>query len=380
MTNEMTVSVTELGRFLRCRRQWWIASSNGLSLKKNGPPQQRYYIGTAFHKACELNALNPNEDPIAPVREWLDKEATKIADKYEATIGVRMSDEEFAMLAESREIVLGLASRYFDKYGRANPIAPLTYVAPEVSFKIPLLSDRPVYLVGTIDGVAVDEFGALWVAEHKTYAPGRAKKPEDLETDAQTMGYAYALWRLTGIMPSGVMYDGVAKAFPDPPKVLKNGKLSVDKSVPTTYKIYMQALLAAGEDPYDPRYTDILEKLAWQEASGSDPFFTRHLIKIKHRSIETFESNLLAQVRDMWTAREDEEKRYPNFPWNGCGDCDYRDVCNAIQFQEDVDNVIASSYTVGTYGTTEALKDLSPQTVTDVASLKTAIENKRKKA
>ena len=375
---EMIVSVTELGRFLRCRRQWWIASSNGMSLVKKGPPQQRYYIGTAFHKACELNALEPADDPLEATSSWLDTETAKIEEKYRAQTGaLGLSTEEYTMLDESRELILGLVSGYFDKYGTTNPIAPLTYVAPEVSFKIPILSDRPVYLVGTLDGVAVDEFGGLWIAEHKTYSPGRAKKAIDMETDAQTMGYAYALWRLTGIMPTGVMYDGVAKVVPKQPKVLKNGKLSVDKTLVTTYKLYVQAILDNGEDPDDRRFTEILEKLVWQDHNNADPFFTRYMVNLKYKAIETFERNLLAQVRDMWTAREDEEKRYPNFPWNGCGDCDYRDVCQAMQFQEDVDNVVATAYTVGTYGTLEGLKDLSPQTVTDVESLKIAIAKRR---
>ncbi len=161
--------------------------------------------------------------------------------------------------------------------------------------------------------------------------------------------------------------------------MLKNGKISVDKSIVTTYAVYTYAVLVNGEDPSDPRFAEILERLAWQDQTpDADPFFTRHMIKIKRAGLETFEANLMQQVRDMWDAREDPVKRYPTFPWQGCGDCDYRDVCHAIQFKEDVDNVIEPSYTVGTYGTMESLKDLEPQSVTDVESLITAIAAKRK--
>jgi len=374
----MNISITELGRFLRCRRQWWISSPNGMSLKKKGAPQQKFYIGTAFHKACELNALHPKEDIYELTYDWLNKEADKIAAKYHEQVGTPLSDQEKDLLLESRSMVLGMVQRYFAKYGTDNPIAPFKYVAPEVSFKIPLLSDRPVYLVGTIDGVGIDEFGALGVVEHKTFSPGRAKKEVDYEMDAQTMGYQYALWRLTGVMPSWSMYDGVAKAIPVAPRVLRNGKLSVDKSTPTTYALYLQAILDNDEDPDGPRFADILEKLAFQDsAAGADPFFTRYYVSTKRKALETFEQNLLSQARDMWVARDDSEKRYPHRPWTGCSDCDFRDVCDAIQYQEDVDKVAEASYTIGTYGTAEALKDLTPQTVTDVESLKAAIANKR---
>lgn len=378
MPAEMNISVTELGKFLRCRRQWWISSPNGMSLKKKGAPYQKYYIGTGFHKACELNALHPLRNPVHMIDEWLEAEKQKIYTTYEAQVGVKMSDSEIQMIAESDELIRSLTSGYFEKYDPVNPLAPYKYVAPEVSFKIPLLSDRPVFLVGTIDGVGIDEFGALGVIEHKTYSPGRAKKAEDYEHDPQTMGYEYALWRLTGVMPTWALYDGVAKAIPGAPKKLRNGKISVDKSVPTTYAIYMKAILENGEDPLDPRFDEIIEKLSFQDQSASsDPFFTRYQVRIKPKAMQTFENNLLAQVRDMWDTRAYPEKRYPHRPWTGCGDCDYRDVCDAIQYQDGLDNVVSASYTVGTYGTTESLKDLTPQTVTDVASLKAAIANRR---
>lgn len=378
MPAEMNISITELGKFLRCRRQWWISSANGMSLKKKGAPYQKYYIGTGFHKACELNARYPHRNPVEMIDDWLEDEKQKIYKTYAAQIGSAISGSEIVMLSEADDLIKSLTSRYFDKYGTENPLAPYKCVAPEVSFKIPLLADRPVFLVGTIDGVGIDEFNSLGVVEHKTYSPGRAKKAVDFEQDAQTMGYVYALWRLTGILPTWAMYNGVAKAIPGEPKVLRSGKISVDKSVPTTYKIYMRAILDNGEDPWDPRFADILEKLAFQDSTSSaDPFFTRYDVRIKQKAMQTFENNLLSQVRDMWDAREYSEKRYPHRPWTGCGDCDYRDVCDAIQFQDGLDNVVAASYTVGTYGTTESLKDLTPQTVTDVESLKAAIANRR---
>jgi len=352
-----------------------------MSLKKKGAPHVKYYIGTAFHKACELNALYPYSDPVELIDDWLDSEKRDIDTTYKKQIGTFMSDDEFKLLDESGELVKSLVSRYFHKYGQDNPIKPFKYVAPEVSFKIPLLQDRPVYLVGTIDGVGIDEHGALGVVEHKTFSPGRAKKAEDFEHDPQTMGYEYALWRLTGVMPTWAMYDGVAKAIPVAPKVLRNGKLSVDKSITTTYKIYMDAILANGEDPADPRFGSVLETLAFQDqVESANPFFTRYHVSIKRRAMETFENNLLAQARDMWQARENPERRYPHRPWQGCGDCDYRDVCDAIQYQEDVDDVVYSGYTVGTYGTLESLKDLTPQTVTDVETLKSAIAARRSNA
>jgi PD-(D/E)XK nuclease superfamily protein len=376
---DMNISITEISKFLRCRRQWHISSSSGMSLKKKGAPQQRYYIGTAFHKACELNASHPERNVTEMMDEWMATERTKLEAEYREQIGTGMSDQELGMLNESGEIVTSLVSQYFEKYGTENPVAPMTYVAPEVSFKIPLLSDRPVYLVGTIDGIGIDEYGGLGVIEHKTYSTGRAKKSADIETDTQVMGYSYALWRLTGIIPTWAMYDGVAKATPSVPKVLKNGKLSVDKRISTTYKVFMEAVLANGEDPDDPRFEEIIERLAWQDQSGSDPFFTRHVVSVKQKALAMFEKNLMSQARDMWVARDDEEKRYPNFPWQGCGgDCDFQDVCRSMQFGEDVDSVVASGYTKGTYGTMEGLRDLPPQTVTDVASLKAAIATKRK--
>src|SRR5260221_231855 len=121
MVAEMNISITELGKFLRCRRQWWISSSNGMSLKKKGAPYQRYYIGTGFHKACELNALYPHRNPVDMIDDWLETEKQKIYKAYEVQIGARMSDSEIIMLSESDDLIKGLTSRYFEKYGQANP-------------------------------------------------------------------------------------------------------------------------------------------------------------------------------------------------------------------------------------------------------------------
>jgi hypothetical protein len=54
---------------------------------------------------------------------------------------------------------------------------------------------------------------------------------------------------------------------------------------------------------------------------------------------------------------------YPNFRWEGCWDCQTRDLCLAEEFGEDLDYIKRTRYERwGGYGTTKA-QELTPQTV-----------------
>ena len=375
---EFSISATEVQDFLRCRRQWDYQSFNRRSLQRRGGPKVELAIGSAIHEALALSALGGN--PQEAIQKYWDDMDRKLQIDYAERVGSPMSPEERNRLKDSRALCEGLVNQYYNKYGWDNPIKPYRYIAPEVSFKVPIPGTEWIdekteikyvgYLVGQIDGVSEDEQGGIWLVEHKTYS--QKAQLRDLELDWQMRVYTWAAQQLFQTRIQGALYDGIAKRLPKAPKVLNSGKLSREMNDSLTYDAYMQAILALGQDPLDDYYAPFLHRLQAREQGLETNFHTRHRLHYNTKAIDAVGTTLTKVWHDMVKGDV-----YPNFPWTGCWDCWVSDLCHAEEQGDNVEYLIERDYTVGTYGTRTAQLELTPTSITSLDDLRRLVQDKK---
>jgi hypothetical protein len=371
----LKVSITELLEFLRCRRAWDFESANRQSLVRRGVPHTALWMGTAVHVA--LAAGIDGDNPMEALEAYIQTQRKEMGEDYLRRVGAPMSTQEWISFDESAKLCRDVVQRYFEHYGSVkNPFwhrHKLTPIAAELTFLIPLPNIAAasgyydeVYLVGTIDAVLLNELGQLGAGDNKTYS--QSVDVRDLQRDFQFTGYCACLQRLTGEQVHFFVYNGLNKKIPTKPKVLtgegpRKGKLSKAKDIVTDAPTYRQAVIDNGEDPKD--YAD---HLAWLELRDREQnaFFVRHKLTISQAQMADWWTNMLDIVQEI----ADEPTITYNRRWEGCWDCNVRDLCDTIMDGGDVEWVRTTSYTIGTYGTQQTLTNtVSPETVSNLQDL-----------
>jgi hypothetical protein len=353
---EILISITEISDFLRCRRAWNWLSPIRESLTQRRAPQTQFHTGSLVHTGIEAKVNG--DDPFEAMERYMKDERAALEASYaEQTRGGSMSEGERLRLQDSYETAVAMIKHYLQRYGDT----PLhhegvhwKYLATELSFKIDTgivaPDGRKVYLVGTIDGVGVDEDDPtkLAVIEHKTYA----QKPDlrYLKTDHQQTGYVACLQQLVKARVSGCLYDGIMKRRPSPPKMLQNGVDFSQALEPTvSYWSYKDALIEKYGKTPDPeirrKYGPALQKYKLRDVQDQSPWFSRQFTPYPQSQLNLWWENTMDVLRDMVS----DPKIYPNFVWTGCYDCWVRDLCDAQQLGGDLEYVKETEYTKGGY-------------------------------
>lgn len=376
--SDVYISFSDLEAFLRCRQLWDFKSANRQSIRHKVTPKLYLNLGTAVHRALE--AQYDGLDPVAAVDDYMAAERQTRVDAYVEEYGFQPWGNELKEFDETAELARGLASQYFDHYGTDNPLGDqgLEYVGMEVPFKIDITEhlgfniSKPgtrVFFVGTLDALAINEYGDLFIVENKTFS----SKPDSelIQWHFQTQGYAQAVQWLTGLPVAGVLYNGIAKKLIQEPKVLKSGLLSVDKRVSTTYERYLAAIDANGESREDARFDPILSHLRELDLQGDTRFFYREKAFFTEDQLEAWETDFLHIVVEML----DNPRIFRTVPFKGCGDCWFSDLCHTKHSGGDVDYLLEKRYTVGTYGTVEEVAGVEPTVVTSIDELREYLRN-----
>lgn len=353
------ISVSEIDSFLRCRRAWDLTSNSRQSLRHKTTPKMFFVVGSGVHAAIEAQA--DGEDPLVGFERFVESERESRRKAYESAVGsspwaIEVEDFESSVLL-ARQLV----SQYFAHYGAENPLEShgLKYVATEVPFSIPL--GDGTNFVGTFDAVATDiaTESKFFLVENKT--AGRKPKMEDFWRRNQPIGYAWAFRELTGETPAGILYNGILKQLIKEPKVLKSGALSTDKSALVTYQSFMQALIAGGYDL--KKYVDYVAFLSERDARGDDRFFFREMHSYSNYELDQWGINMVLTASDMTTG----PLLYTNRL--SCDFCLVRDICEAQDLGEDVEQVVSTRYKRGTYGTMDAVDGAQPIVVSSPSEL-----------
>lgn len=391
--NLWDVSVTERIGFRTCRRRWWLETIENLAPRM---PVWALEFGTGMHSALEEFYNTRSMKKAHKVLEkWYVKEEKRASENE--LQGLPGADELLQELWELKELGHEMLDNYV-KYEKQAKIQLGKVLAVEGKFKkgvkfknkppkgypkeaavelhpsgrllVPIVdpeSKKPfiqvpengekymggkVYLTGKIDLLterATPKKG-IWVVDHKTAA--QAHQDDGLEFDDQVTGYCYIVWRWTGVIPRGVVYNDLIKQVPKGPRVVRDGKaLSYAKDQLTTADQYREALLEFGHmqkkggEIYSEKHAECLEALL---VRGWDPFFRRFEPVRNEEQLLSFERRLAEEHWDMAEARENPlSKVYPNPMVMNCRGCSMKRVCLAMEDGSDAQGIIDVEYIVG---------------------------------
>lgn len=294
-----TIRTSDRNNFRRCRRRWgWNSHLRGnIGPKQNPAP---LWMGTGFHFALEdCHGANIFGHPVEAFKAYVD--ATKAASRGDPN---RLP----ADIAELTELSIGMLKYYWDEWMISrDPLQTYFFNGipqVEVNFRVNVPweagrygYDRVVYS-GTLDRVAIDEHGQLWIVEYKT-----AKTIQTLhyDNDSQISTYCWAGNLLYGKPIAGVIYQQHRKSIPNEPKILANGRLSQDKRQMITHRSlrsYIKNIY--GEVTKAPQdYIDFLNWIASQEDSESDKFIRRDRIRRNQHQCDAEAVKILMEIEEM---------------------------------------------------------------------------------
>jgi CRISPR/Cas system-associated exonuclease Cas4 (RecB family) len=240
------------------------------------------------------------------------------------------------------------------RYANTYKTDTLKYLFVERSFDVPLFTeaqmdeldrdygrmgfDLPqINFVGKIDACATNG-KATYVVEHKSVSTMPDESVRLL--DVQTPLYAYVINdRLDeSFKVDAVLWDYIKTKTPVVPKMLASGKgLSQDKRIDTDYNTYYNAILANGLKPSD--YTEMLVTLQQK----GNTFFKRVPMPLKNtkvvaKLVDDFKATAIE------VALNGETNQVMHYSKNRCFNCEYRMLCDAKLYDEDVDYLKASSF------------------------------------
>lgn len=381
------VSVTERGAFRTCRRRWTLEVIENLTPKT---PQWALEFGTGVHTALEdfYNCIGAGHDfdPLPDATTALEGWYREIEKSQAKELGPLFNDavkqDLFELLNLGKQMLTNYAEYAHDKslsdpweiiavegkdadgktirpetfgefgeppYGKnAHPfIREGRILCPIVNPNTGNCLPGKPFLSGRLDLIVrrKKRNNTLWVVDHKT----TATSPNDrgLDFDDQVTGYSYLMWRLTGVIPRGTIFNYLVKQVPKPPRVVyvtaKNpeGQLSTAKDQLCLARDYRQVMLDRGilrkgridSEKHAECYNALL-------ATGWDPYFKRFEPMRNEHEVLSFEERLFQEYQDMLDVFKHEEKRYPNPSTWWCPSCSVAPICQAMEDGSDVEDII----------------------------------------
>jgi len=320
-----SISVTEAGSALDCRRYWyWSNYLRNTGLESNAPAIP-LWLGRGIHKGLE-GYFRGNRDLLEGINSyvtWYNNFCTKIQRDF-AYIWVDLQKELKASYSLGWDMIENFSD--FERTGNSKLVGKILEV--EKRYKHPILdtnrSPTNVILSGKVDLILEHE-GAIYLVDHKSHTS--AKKPDfsALSIDDQVTGYAYLYWRETGIIPTGIIYNVLMKATPRPPEVLQSGKLSKSKSQFTTWYLYKDAIKTLGL-----KESDYLEILNYYALSGYDDYFVQEETFRNEEELLAYENRTYWRMKEMREILEDPTRRTYSTPsTRGCSWCSFKEACKS---------------------------------------------------
>lgn len=362
------IHTSDRGTFKRCRRRFGWQSTIKENLVAMGPDKPAFFVGTGFHFAMEdfhgykrfarpelafaayYDAQKPNDLPDEAekmldlavgmieyyVDEWLPQYPEKFetlwidgVPQVEVEIAVDITDilfEYAAYLGREAELHEWLARYSADRHGPPNGEARVHYVI-------------------TYDRVCIDGHERIAPLDYKTAA---SFDELNLQTNPQAGAYDWVadlFYSPLGYKPAGMLWQQHRKAVPSLPTVLKGGKrkgrLSLDKSQGTTYRLYKRALHELHGEVWPHEYDDMLATLANTQDERGDAYVRRELLKRNDRQREVEQDKIVAEVMEML---DPGLPMYPN-PTKDCSwDCPFKAPCLAMDDGSDYQFMLKTEY------------------------------------
>lgn len=324
MVNTNAVHTSDRVKYRSCRLQWDFSSP----LRRNLEPRKaKVYLSFG---QCMHRALQAYYDPTTPRDLMLARRAFLAAlNEWAKKLGDMDSEDEQEY---NESYALGLAMiEHYAEWAYANDNFGVEWVEQAYEVPIPGL-DIPYGFKP--DGLARDLNGRYWILEHKT----TSKMPSHfdwLQMDDQPGSYIWGLRRAEGIKVEGVIYTFLRKKAPTPLRELKNGLLSVDKRVDTTFELAAKQIAQHhGEIP--PDYNELLEYLRGK----GNTFFIRETVRRNAIEIDNLERSIIMEAKEMTS----NPQIYRNPTQVNCGSCSFVAPCIATYEGSDVKTLLEGNY------------------------------------
>lgn len=392
------VSVTERGGFRTCRRRWVLEVIDNLTPKS---PQWALEFGTGIHAALEdyyntLGALqdghanadedDPLSDAYAAFEHWYDEMVASQKKTLGPLFSSAVEDELWDLLLLGKDMLSNYTEYAADKQNEYDwHVLAVEGIGPDGKIVTPelfgefgdppyglnahpflhqgrilcpivnprsgnCLPGRP-YLSGRLDLIVrwKNRHDTLWVVDHKTI--GSSPSDRGLDFDDQVTGYSYLMWRLTGVIPRGTVFNYLVKQVPKQPRIVQEsaknpGGLSTAKDQLCLARDYRQALLdrdlmlkngSIVHDAHAECYEGLLAK-------GWDPYFKRFQPQRNEHEILSFEERLYEEYKDIRSVYHDRNKAYPNLSTWWCPTCSVAPICQAMEDGSDVESIINNRF------------------------------------
>ncbi len=316
---------------MHCKRKYFIHYIMGISPKYSARP---LVFGRDMHELLEERAK---------ARNW--KKHLKILTKaYNKLPGVHRD-----ILGDIITAYKDIMRHYELMYGTVKKPKSNKYVgiekwngdtlaheAIEIEFTVPFTKNT--LITGKVDGISRMEDGR-YILERKTYGKKMPSASQRF-TNVQTILYRDCLGKVKTKYNTikGVIWDYVKSSAPSYPLKLKDkdvlSKASYGTITQSNYLMEIERLGYAVED-----YEDILEKLE----PNMNNFLMRHKELFNERRAKKVIEEYKVIAEEIYKERK--TKQYANRTFL-CDNCDYRDLCQAMDNGLDTKYFIKKKYTV----------------------------------
>lgn len=323
------IHISDVLAFKACRRKWDYSSL----LRRNLTPLGVYapfFTGRVIHGGVD-SKYRYGLHPVEMVDEFVHIETEQLRVEYPT-----LYQAELPIIEKETALCKGILNHYQQwstAYNGTFNDRSLDFLNIEQSFRVPLRTPRNFIarrfqLAGRFDGVArhkADDKLYLWEVKTTTRMQQRISM---LDLEEQPDAYAIAAQELLGEPIAGIIYTLIRKALPATPEVLKNGNLSQNKAIDTTFEHYLAAIRNhhqhnATREFISATYGDFLQHLL----DNGKPFFERVMIRRSPAQLKTARNELYAVATEMTN---------PSVPiyhhgQYGCNWCIFKEPCLAMQ-------------------------------------------------
>jgi hypothetical protein len=342
----ITLRVSDIVRWPMCPRAWYL-DKNWSSQRFRAP----FFVGTGVHAGLEAYYRNNRSADAAvfAVDAWAAEQEATFEEQFVQTWQEANGEEHV-------DSIVAMVDHYcmFDRENHLQgdiaedddgPIIERRMTQPILGHDFePMLDSqgRQIMLSGQCD-LGLDRDGNSWIVDHKTFSLVTIQKerPEAaMEVDEQLTAYCYLWWRTYGEIPKGVIYNVLIKSVPEPPRLLKNGTLSMAKDQKTTGTLFRQAIKDHGL-----KIAPYLNHIAWLDQQGYTQYFQRWQASRNIHELREFERKLALKVKDMLRVIEQPEV-YAHSAGSTyrCGHCEWISPCKSYDDGGDGDAVLESSF------------------------------------
>lgn len=340
---ELNIHTSDRIAFKRCRRRWNWSSPLRLHLRQK-EQRRPLWFGTGIHFVLE--DFHGHHLYSSPVDAWNDYVSATLQH-----FGEEDMPNDWRSLQELGQGVVD----YYPKWLRGRDALETVWIDGEpqceINFKIPIPVDPQilsrlgvdiVYYNGTLDGVCYTPFGSLAIREYKSAA--QIFKAHYL-SDPQITAYTWGAQILYSQPVVGCYYYQFLKDSPEEPKLLSSGRISSNKQMRTTHRMYRDVLLRlygkVANAPSDN--IDHLNYLAALEDENGDKFITRDFITRNEHTLQAEGVKILMEMEDMLN---EDLPLYPN-PTRECAQykCDFLDACTSLDDGSDWESILEEDFT-----------------------------------